>query len=228
MKANDTESIIPDHEQTKRFITIYIAAQSIPLIAYFFFHIFKLNILSALLLMICFLVISFWIIQNISGYQLVGLRWNISLAKGFVFFSKPIPFVPRQIDSSIFWLGFFVYMFFWIIALIISLFITTPLFSLVCVFGFLSQLINLMMFMRSYKLAKRQSEHETLEILQDEEVNFELVHSDNDIENKSVTTNDGNDEVHTDNENGKTEIKEMNQIPINDKKEDDFDLPTFE
>lgn len=84
------------------------------------------------------------------------------------------------------------------------------------------------MFMRSYKLAKRQSEHETLEILQDEEVNFELVHSDNDIENKSVTTNDGNDEVHTDNENGKTEIKEMNQIPINDKKEDDFDLPTFE
>lgn len=258
MRVNDQEALIPGKEPRINPIAFYFIIQLLPYLVFILFILLKIQILHTTIVTLILLGINFWFIKNVHGIQLVGLRWKISLLSGFEFYSKPNPFVPRAIDSNSFWVGFFIFIFLWIIAFIISLFLKESLLCLVCFIGFLSEIINLMMFMRSYRSAKSQAEHAALEILQDETVNFELVHSDdeehhnenvnndihdvnaidnnlnnNNIENNNNLTNasnldDVNDNVDFYNSNDVENENSVKNEKDQDANSQEFDLPTFD
>lgn len=244
MRTNDQESVFAGKEPRINPIAFYFAIQLLPYLVFVLFLIFNIPILQITIIILILLGINFWFIKNVNGIQLVGLRWKFSIITGFEYYSKPNPFVPRALDSNSFWIGFFIFLFLWIIALVISLFLKTPLLCLVCFIGFLSELINLMMFMRSHKSAKSQAEHAALEILQDETVNFEFVHSDDEenhkekdgnepleanISDKSNSANDNHDfySNETQDENLNENNKDANAYE-NNNDNGEFNLPTFD
>lgn len=249
MRTNDQESIFAGKEPRVNPIAFYFAIQLLPYLAFILFLLFHIPILHITIIILILIGINFWFIKNVNGMQLVGLRWKLSFSNGFEYYSKPNPFVPRAIDSNSFWIGFFVFIILWIIAFIISIFLTSTFLCIVCLIGFLSEFINLNMFMRSHKSAKNQAEHAALEILQDEKVNFELVHSD-DEENRN-DNNNGNDQIDANTSDKSNNIDDDNHINIdkdnnsnenhdfypdepqnennnNDNGNEEFNLPTFD
>lgn len=236
MRTNDQKSAFAGKEPFINPIAFYFVIQLLPYSVFILFLLFEIQIFQVTIFLLILLGINFWFIKNVNGIQLVGLRWKLSLQNGFDYYSKPNPFVPRALDSNSFWIGFFIFMFLWIIAFILSIFVSDAL-CLVCIIGFLSEFFNLTMFMKSHRLAKNQAEHAALEILQDENINFEQVHSDDEENRKgNNNVNDKNEgqldenlsDKNNNNDNNYDFYPNENENNASNNDHEEFNLPTFD
>lgn len=124
-----------------------------------------------------FNIIEFLFIKYVSGYQLVGLKWNIQFPSfSFSWDSKSEPYLPSISNSNFFWMSFFTSMGFWILSFIITL--NSSLFKILCsVFCLITELFNLYMFSKAYSFRKTKTEKAVLASIQ-ENVHFEFVPED--------------------------------------------------
>jgi hypothetical protein len=138
-------------------------------------------------------VVNFFVMKHISGYQLLGLRWLVSLPGcSLSVLSRPEPFVPLLSQSNLFWLGFICSIAVWFVCFVVN--VLGPFFQKVAVSGTscLLETVNLICFAKSHRESKHRTEVAVLNSLKDG-VHFDLV-PDNDDEkvDENVTRQDDN------------------------------------
>lgn len=183
LQENENEVLIQKKESTLIDpVGLYIMAKNIPYLFYLLLSIIDAPTnLQVILIGIC-LVAEFYITQNISGLQLVGLKWTFNLSTLRIEkYSKPEPFVPNSRHSSIFWSQFFISCAIWIIIFCITMFISSLANSIICLIAFALEVFNLNMFMSAQQESKQKIEANLLSSMKDDNVQFEFVPDDENV-----------------------------------------------
>jgi hypothetical protein len=112
------------------------------------------NILAFIVIILSFT--NFFILKNISGYQLLGLKWSYNFQScGISVFSRPEPFVPNLSQSNFFWIGLFFINGFWIVCFFVNI-STSMAKSAISAISFAFEFTNLIFFGKAHRESKQQ------------------------------------------------------------------------
>lgn len=183
MSKTDQESLIGGKEDGPPCIhpiTLFIILKILPIILLFVQIFIHINNGTSSIILILLLLIEFWMTKNVSGLQLVGLKWEVDITKclKFSYFSKPDPFVPKVSSSNTFWMSHFAFLIIWVISIVIFFITHVYKYVPIGVIGALLNTINLKMFLKANDKHKLDSEQAALAILKDNDVHFNLVKED--------------------------------------------------
>lgn len=177
MEGNDFE-----RSRSTNPVVFYLVTKALPFAVDLILSFSKFDSFTSIVLSICLNIVEMWLVKNIYGVNLIGLRWWID-REGLKYYLKPDPFVPIVYQSNVFWIGLFISV---ILYFIFSICFLNSMYLLIFLIADVFQIYNLVMFIYSYKKAKKSSDANLLTVLQDEDINFELVKDDDEKEeNKS-------------------------------------------
>jgi hypothetical protein len=174
----DEQFIIAHRSQHRPVISptgIYLISKSLPFVAFLL-----LNSLSAPPLLLTFTTVflsllNFFVMKNISGYQILGLKWSINLpGRSLAVLSRPEPFVPLLNQSNLFWLGFVFSIAAWTVCFFVNLFGPFPRKAGISGSSCLLEAVNFVCFAKSHRESKHRTEAAVLNSLKDG-VHFDLV-----------------------------------------------------
>jgi hypothetical protein len=174
----DEQFVIAHRSQRRPVISptgIYLVSKCVPFLTFLL-----LSSLSASPPLLAFptiilSVLNFFVMKNISGYQMLGLRWSLDLpgwSLGVV--SRPEPFVPLLNQSNLFWLGFVFSIAIWTICFFVNLFGPFPRRASISGSSCLLEAVNFICFAKSHRKSKHRTEAAVLNSLKDG-VHFDLV-----------------------------------------------------
>jgi hypothetical protein len=153
---------------------IFLVSHVVPAFSYVFLSLTRIpfNVLAIVTLL--FSVGNFFIVKNISGYQMLGLKWAYDCRSlGIAVSSRPEPFVPVLGQSNFFWMGIFVFNAFWVVCFFVSL--AGPLSkSAISGVAFLLELANLVCFAKAHRESKQRTGQAVLSSMRDG-IHFEEV-----------------------------------------------------
>lgn len=166
-----------DRNVARHPVMSYAVTKAAPLLLSLFFALTGFDPFSSVLLSICAGIAELWLVKNIHGAGLIGLRWWIEAGEGLMYYTKPDPYVQDIAQSNAFWIGLFAGAMLYAISALCCL---QTMYSVMFFIMDAFQVFNLSMFLCARNKAKRSVEKNLLTILQDEEINFELVKDDED------------------------------------------------
>ncbi|VDD80465.1 unnamed protein product [Mesocestoides corti] len=137
--TQDDDALV--HEQVRRrrlALICHFSARSIALLFYLFCSWFTTAFIAPVVILLTLFAVDFWLVKNVSGRLLVGLRWWNSIdtetgASKWVFESAPkdnpggVPLSTREqarkkSAARLFWLGLLVFPLIWAILVLVAVF----------------------------------------------------------------------------------------------------------
>jgi hypothetical protein len=156
-------------------ISIYVSTKLLPLICYFV--LITAGVESSLLgiIIVLTLLLEFFVMKNISGLQLLGLKWFLDIhTHSIAIFSRPEPFIPAIGDSNFFWVCGFFSVAFWFVCFLIEFFQSRLGRSGIAFIAAALNSLNLACFIQAHRISKSQLEAAVLNSMRDG-VSFDLV-----------------------------------------------------
>jgi len=133
---------------------------------------------AAVILFFPAIVVEFMVVKNVCGWALIGVAWKIAPDEedGFIVFTaKPAPFVPTFVLADAFWIGFFVALILWTLAVLIGLVHAAWLQIFLAGAGLAAQLMNMLMFLRAQGAAQRAAATIARSAIADTAIRFAMV-----------------------------------------------------
>jgi hypothetical protein len=125
--------------------------------------------LMGILLVCTSAFVEFWFCKNRDGLEYVGMRWCQEIgdegSPRWIFYSRKDPYVPRRLDTRIFWSGLFTSTTVWAILAIWSLVVFGWFFSTIALFVLSLECINVWAFLQCQRSASKHIEDMTRIVL---------------------------------------------------------------
>lgn len=163
----DQQNLIHDHASQRvyapiggagRFLTIKFSV----ILIYLFGVAFNFYPSVQLFFVTLAAVFEFWLCKNNDGLELVGMRWSHEIGDGgdpqWVFYSRPDPYVPMPLNSTMFWTGLFGGSFLWFCICFWALFQFSGMNLMIAMFVFGLHLVNSCCFWKCHNVSTKQAD----------------------------------------------------------------------
>jgi hypothetical protein len=124
------------------------------MVSYFLLNLFVNNLVLVYIVVLILVIVDFWVVKNITGRKLVGLRWwNVIKEDGseeWVFESQDLK-QDNAADSRVFWFTNYATPTVWVMFLIANVLSFSLSNACICLFAFGLSFINLMAYSRCEK-----------------------------------------------------------------------------
>lgn len=129
------------------------------MISYFLLNLFVNNMVLVYIVVLILVIVDFWVVKNITGRKLVGLRWwNMIKEDGseeWIYESQDIK-QENAADSRVFWFTNYIAPAIWVMFMIANVLSFSISNACICLFAFGLSLTNLLGFMKCEKNHKQK------------------------------------------------------------------------
>ncbi|OHT15604.1 hypothetical protein TRFO_42442 [Tritrichomonas foetus] len=107
-------------------------------------------------------IVEFWLVKNMFGLDLVGMRWSHEIGDSgesrWIFYSRPDPYVPEAACVRVFWAGLYGTFIIWTIIFLWTIFRSTWMNVFISLLVSVAQFVNLSCFLRCNNESTRQAD----------------------------------------------------------------------